>query len=321
MRADRLVALLLLLQRRQQVTASEVAAELEISERTARRDLEALSVAGLPVYSQRGSGGGWRLLGGGRTDLSGLTAPEARALFLVAGPASAATPELKAALRKLVRALPETFRSSAEVAASSVMVDPGAWGRPQGLSRPRHLDALQEATAMGRQVVIGYSDREGKLTTRRVHPLGLVQKGTTWYLVAGTDDGRRTFKVTRVRSVEPTADPVDRPEGFDLEVEWREIAERVDRMRAPVEVSVVADGWVAEVLRWWVDGPVVVGERLADGRVALSVRGRRLELLVAQLAGFGHSLEVTAPPEARRQLAELGRHLVAAYGPAQNEAR
>ena len=89
-----------------QVTAAEVAAELEVSERTARRDLEALGMAGLPIYSRQGRNGGWQLIGGGRTDLSGLTAAEARALFLVAGPSSSATPEVKAALRKLARALP-----------------------------------------------------------------------------------------------------------------------------------------------------------------------------------------------------------------------
>src|SRR6476469_10950632 len=99
-RADRLVAILLLLQSRGQVTAAEVAAELEVSERTARRDLDALGVAGLPIYSRQGRNGGWQLLGGGRTDLSGLTAAEARALFLVAGPASA-PPEVRTALRKL----------------------------------------------------------------------------------------------------------------------------------------------------------------------------------------------------------------------------
>src|SRR6266446_8920577 len=98
MRADRLVAILLLLQTRGQVTAAEVAAELEVSERTARRDLDALGMAGVPIYSQQGRNGGWRLAGGGRTDLSGLTAGEARALFLVAGPSSAAaTPQVKAA--------------------------------------------------------------------------------------------------------------------------------------------------------------------------------------------------------------------------------
>ena len=199
MRADRLVALLLFLQQRQRVTAAEVAEELEISERTARRDLEALCIAGLPVYSQRGRGGGWRLLGGGRTDLSGLTASEARALFLVAGPASEATPELKAALRKLVRALPETFRSSAEAAASTVVLDPQAWGSRRPVSRPPvHLGALQEATAEGRQVRLGYADRSGRASLRVVHPLGLVHKGATWYLVAGTDDGMRTFRVRLV---------------------------------------------------------------------------------------------------------------------------
>ncbi|HWB65708.1 MAG TPA: HTH domain-containing protein, partial [Mycobacteriales bacterium] len=149
MKADRLVATLLLLQTRKKVTAAEVAAELEISERTARRDLEALAIAGLPVYPQAGRGGGWMLLGGARTDLSGLTAQEARTLFMVAGPEASATPELKAALRKLVRALPEPFRASAEVAASSVIIDPGGWGheRPTPPKRPKHLDALQAVVA------------------------------------------------------------------------------------------------------------------------------------------------------------------------------
>ena len=117
MRADRLIAILLMLQQRGQVTAGEVAAELEVSERTARRDLDALGVAGVPIYSSQGRGGGWRLAGGGRTDLSGLTAAESRALFLAAGPSSSASPQLQAALRKLVRALPEPFRIHAETAS------------------------------------------------------------------------------------------------------------------------------------------------------------------------------------------------------------
>src|SRR5215210_7582895 len=127
MRADRLVAILLMLQAKGKVTAAEVAAELEVSERTARRDLEALGMAGLPIYSQQGRNGGWQLAGGGRTDLSGLTADEARALFLVAGPSPSATPQVKAALRKLVRALPEPFRDSAEAASTRVVVDPVGW--------------------------------------------------------------------------------------------------------------------------------------------------------------------------------------------------
>src|SRR4051795_1920523 len=166
-RADRLMALLLLLQQREQVTAAEAARELEVSERTARRDLEALSTAGVPVYSMQGRGGGWRLVGGARTDLSGLTAGEARALFLVAGPASAATPAVKAALRKLVRALPEPFRVQAEAAASSLVMDPQRWGSSRVEPRPpRFLDELQDAVIRGVQVRLRYVDRAGTETTR-----------------------------------------------------------------------------------------------------------------------------------------------------------
>src|SRR5207342_1580239 len=160
-RADRLVAILLMLQSRGQVTAAEVADELEISERTARRDLEALGMAGLPIYSQQGRNGGWRLLGGGRTDLSGLNAAEARALFLVAGPASAATPEVRAALRKLVRALPEPFRDAAEAASSPVVVDPAGWDQlVRTRAPPPFLDAVQEAVVAGEQVGLGYVARD-----------------------------------------------------------------------------------------------------------------------------------------------------------------
>ena len=125
-----------MLQRNGQVTARELAAELEVSEKTARRDLEALSAAGFPVYSQAGRGGGWRLLGEARTDLTGLTADETRALFVVAGASASATPDVRAALRKLVRALPETFRDEAEAAANAVVVDPAAWGATRPMARP-----------------------------------------------------------------------------------------------------------------------------------------------------------------------------------------
>lgn len=314
MRADRLIALLLLLQRRQRVTAAEVAAELEISERTARRDLEALGMAGLPVYSERGRGGGWRLLGGGRTDLSGLSAAEARALFLVAGPHAHATPELRAALRKLVRALPEPLRASAEGAASSVVVDAGAWGELRRPYRPAHLEEIEASAAEGAQVRLGYSDRGGKASRRTVHPLGLALKGTVWYLVAGTDEGLRTFRVSRVTSVERTGEPVVRPKDFDLADVWKQVVERVDELRAPVEVSVLAEAGVLDALRWVFDRRAKIGSARPDGRVPVTLRGRGLRLLVWELAGFGRSIEVLSPHELREQLAQVGSELVEAYG-------
>src|SRR5579862_473984 len=222
-RADRLVAILLLLQARGQVTAAEVAEELEVSERTARRDLDALGMAGVPIYSQQGRNGGWRLAGGGRTDLSGLTAGEARALFLIAGPASApASPQLRAALRKLVRALPEPLRTGAAAASASVVVDPGGWDeRSHQRPAPPLLDVVQQAVVEGQQTTLSYVARNREPSRRVVHPLGLAAKGANWYLVADTEAGLRTFRVDRATSVEGTGVPVVRPDGFDLAAAWR----------------------------------------------------------------------------------------------------
>jgi predicted DNA-binding transcriptional regulator YafY len=234
-RADRLMAVLLLLQARGRVTASEVAAELEVSERTARRDLEALGMAGVPVYPRQGRNGGWQLIGGARTDLSGLTAAEARALFLVAGPASTATPQVKAALRKLVSALPEPFRESAEAATTAIVVDAAGWGRPRSdRPPPPYLELVQQAVVEGEQLTLGYMTRDGAASTRVVHPLGLASKGPVWYLVADTEKGMRTFRVDRVTSVEATGDAVVRPEGFDLAEAWELITDELEERRVPV---------------------------------------------------------------------------------------
>jgi len=309
------MAVLLLLQQREQVTAAEVARELEVSERTARRDLDALAMAGVPVYSLQGRGGGWRLVGGARTDLSGLTAPEARALFLVAGPASEATPEVKAALRKLVRALPEPFRAPAEAAASSLVTDRHAWGSDRDEPRPpRFLDALQDAVIGGVQVRLGYVDRAGAGTERNVHPLGVVAKGPSWYLVCGTEAGRRTFRVDRVTSVDPTDDPVHRPDDFDLAASWREIADEVDRRRTPVEVRAVCTPDGLAILRIGFAGRLEVGGTTADGRVEVVVRGADELVLAGELAGLVEWVEVTGPQTVRDGLAALGRTLVERYG-------
>ncbi|MFE2042391.1 helix-turn-helix transcriptional regulator [Streptomyces sp. NPDC059477] len=315
MRSDRLVAILLLLQRRDQVTAAEVARELEISERTARRDLDALAMAGVPVYSVQGRGGGWRLVGGARTDLSGLTASEARALFLVAGPASAATPTVKAALRKLVRALPEPFRVQAEAAASSLVIEPQRWGSSRvEYPPPRFLDQLQDAVIRGVQVRLGYVDRKGDETERTVHPLGIVAKGPSWYLVAGTDAGRRTFRIDRVSSADPTGDPVHRPEDFDLAESWREIADEVDRKRMPLEIRAVCVPHGIALLRMALGPRLEVGGSMTDGRVEVVIRGHNEYMLAGELAWLVEWLEVTGPPGVRDHLASIGNALVRRYG-------
>jgi predicted DNA-binding transcriptional regulator YafY len=322
-RADRLVATLLLLQAKGRVTAAEVAAELEISERTARRDLEALSMAGIPVYSQAGRGGGWSLLGGARTDLSGLTAAEARTLFLVAGPSSSATPEAKSALRKLVQALPETFRADAEAAASAVMLDPASWGdRPP--TPPPFLDELQRAVVDQVKIELGYANREQVESRRTVSPLGLVQKGRTWYLVANTDAGVRTFRVWRVRSIERTDQPVERPDGFDLAETWAEVVAEMDQRRVASGVEALAEPDVLGPLRYHWGSSLIVHDEApprADGRVPVTIGGPSWGMVVDQLAGYGAALEVTSPVEARAHLADIGAQLIARYASDEVSAR
>jgi predicted DNA-binding transcriptional regulator YafY len=311
MRADRLVAALLFLQARRRVTAAELAEELEISERTARRDLEALAMAGIPVYSQAGRGGAWSLVGGATTDLSGLTGAEVRTLFLIAGP-SAATPAVKAALRKLVRALPETFRAEAEAAASAVVVDPTGWDhhRPEP---PAHLEVLQRAVIEGVQVRLSYTSRNRTETERIVHPLGLVAKRSVWYLVANTEAGLRTFRVGRVRSVLLTELPVDRPEGFDLEEAWRSTLAALDEQRVPSGATLRADVEVVRILRAVLGTPMTVSKEVVDGRVDIEIRSYSAEMIAHQLAGFGSSVEVLAPPEVRDHLRRISAELSAVY--------
>ncbi len=312
MRADRLVATLLVLQARGRITAKELAEELEVSERTARRDLDALAMAGVPVYSQPGRGGGWELVGGSRTDLSGLTAAEARALFLVTGPSSAVTPEVRAALRKLVQALPETFRADAEAAASAVMHDPTTWDRGT-TARPLHLDALERAVVDGVQVRLGYGDRAGNASERTIHPLGLVVKGTVWYLVADTDDGMRTFRVNRVRSVTPTDDPVVRPDDFDLAATWEATLATIEERRFTTSTVVDVDRSSARWLAGHFGTRVTVGDDTDDGRVRMEIAGYSARNMAMELAGFAHLLDVIEPIEVRDELAEIGAMLTARY--------
>jgi predicted DNA-binding transcriptional regulator YafY len=313
-RADRLVATLLFLQSRGRVTAAEVAAELEVSVKTARRDLEALSIAGIPVYSQPGRGGGWALVGGARTDLSGLTAAEARTLFLVAGPSSAITPEAKAALRKLVHALPETFRAEAEKAASAVVLDPAAWGR-RAPTTPPHLETLQQAVIEGVQVQLGYTDAKGAITERIVHPLGLVSKGTTWYLVADTDAGRRTFRIWRVRSAELLDEPATRPADFDLQRAWQEIVTSLDERRGLRHVAALVDPGFVRWLRAHFGNRLTVGETDEGGRVHVDIGFPSThEDPARELCAYADGLEVLNPPEVRVRMAELGALLVRHHG-------
>jgi predicted DNA-binding transcriptional regulator YafY len=309
-RADRLVAVLLLLQTRGRVTAAEVAAELEVSLATARRDLEALSTAGVPVYPQPGRGGGWSLVGGARTDLSGLTRDEAQALFLTAGPA-AGDPRTRTALRKLVRALPGTFRAEAEAAAAAVVVDPDAWGGSPA-SRPELVDRLQRSVVTRHRVELTYASRRGR-SRRVVEPLGLVAKDETWYLLADGPTGRRTFRVDRVESAQETSETFAPPPDVDLATEWDRVVEEVERRRSTTTATIlVAQRFLPVVRRQFGRHCTDVADA-GEGRVRCRLAAPTALDLARTLAGWGADLEVLTPDSVRAELARLGRELLALY--------
>ncbi|KUL39495.1 helix-turn-helix transcriptional regulator [Actinoplanes awajinensis] len=309
MRADRLVATLLLMQARGRVTAAELAAELEVSVATARRDLEALSAAGIPVYPQPGRHGGWSLVGGARTDLTGLTAAEAQALFLLAGPAAGVSPAARSALRKLVRALPAPFRADAQAAATATLVDPTGWGERAG-SRPEIVDRLQDAVVRRLRIRFAYRGAE-----RVADPWGLVDKDDIWYLIAGTERGRRTFRVDRAGELVVTPETFEPPAGFDLDEAWQTVVGEVEEKRAGTRAELLIEERFAWVLRDHFGRHCEQLEVLADGRARLRVGAPTPRDIARTLAGWGAMVEVLDPPAVRAELARIGAELSERYQP------
>jgi predicted DNA-binding transcriptional regulator YafY len=309
MRADRLVAALLTLQARGRVTAAQLADELEVSVATARRDLEALSAAGIPVYPQIGRGGGWRLLGGARTDLSGLTGPEARALFLLVGPAASVDPDAKAALRKLVRALPESFRSDAAAAADAIVLDPGEWGLPPA-ERPVLLPVLEEAVVQRRRVRVRYAAWNRGPVDRLVDPWGLVRKREWWYLLGAVDGAERTYRVDRMLDAVVTDEPAERPADLDLGELWERISAEVERRRADASATVIADAGIVPLLRTQFGQRAVEEAEIDDLRSRVLVTAPTEQLLARGLAGWAEYVEVVEPTSLREELLRLGRVLL-----------
>ncbi|MFL5718320.1 MAG: helix-turn-helix transcriptional regulator [Chloroflexota bacterium] len=320
MRASRLVSLLLLLQARGQLTAAELAAELEVSERTVHRDVEALSASGVPIYAERGSHGGFRLVDGYRTRLTGMTPDEAEALFLAGLPGPAAELGLgtvvAAAQLKVLASLPPELRARASRLVERFHLDAGEWFRA---SQPvPHLGALSEAVWSSTRITIDYDRGEG--ATRRVlEPLGLVLKAGIWYVVASVDGQIRTYRVSRVVSAQPTDERFDRPDRFDLAAYWSESSAAYERdvPRVTVDVRVRPDR--LDRLRDAVGNRTVSeAQRLDDadpeGWIRLRLRLDWPDEAHRHLLAGGRWVEVLGPPDVRARIASTARAIAERYG-------
>lgn len=322
MRASRLISILTLLQAHGRVTAQAMADACEVSLRTIYRDIDALSAAGIPVYGERGTDGGYRLLDGYRTRLNGLSPQEAEALFMagLAGPAAdlGLGTAMAAARLKLLAALPQTLRTGAERVGSRFHLDAPAWFvEPE---QPEYLTAVADAVWNGRPVRMRY--RSGKAETeRRIDPLGIVLKGGAWYLVGRRDGQMRTYRVSRILDLAVLEGTVERPPGFDLAGYWtestRRLAAELQGPRATVRLSPEGARLLPIVGSRYVRAATQIAEAAdADGwRIARMPLGS-LQEAVVELLRLGPEAEVLDPPELRARVAEAIARMGRLYGAA-----
>ena len=320
MRASRLVQLLLFLQARGRTTAAVLARELEVSERTIHRDVDALSAAGVPIYAERGPHGGIQLIDGYRTRLTGLTGEEAEALFLSGLPGPAAELGLgtvvAAARLKVLAALPSELRVRASRLVERFHLDAAGWFHAS--EDVPHLAALADAVWEAQRLRVTYR-RGDRDVERSLEPLGLVLKAGVWYLVAGSDGGVRTYRVSRIRSVTATHEPVTRPADFDLAAYWAESITAYERDVPRVAVTIRIDPAVIGVLADALGGQAVreaqtIPARDPEGWVHLRVTADWPEEVPARLIGLGSRAEILDPPEVRERAIILARRMLERHG-------
>jgi predicted DNA-binding transcriptional regulator YafY len=319
-RAERLVSIVLLLQTRGRMTALDLAQRLGVSERTIYRDMSALSLAGIPVFAERGPGGGCGLVEGYRTNLTGMTEAEVRTLLLASAPGPLADlglgGALDAALLKLLAALPATQRATAERMRERVYLDAASWGH-SGEVEP-HLSALHAAVWNERRVRLTYRKSNGERIERVVDPLGLVAKASVWYLVAAELERTRVYKVSRVLGLVVLDEPCARPEGFDLARYWTESSTRFKASWGSYTATLRASPQlVAALPQMHGDSAYALLERAGppddDGWVTLTMLFDGMESALGQMVSFGAWAEVMDPPELRSRVIELAQELVAFY--------
>lgn len=307
MRADRLLSILLLLQAHRRLTAGELARRLEVSERTIYRDMEALSGVGVPVLAERGNGGGWSLLDGYRTNLSGLTEAEVRALFL-ARPAKLLTDlglqkAVDAAFLKLLATLPTIYRPGAEEVQRRVHLDPTGWRRSDEAFP--FLPAIQEAVFSDRTLDLTYRRGDGATIERQVEPLGLVAKGNVWYLLARTEGEVRTYRVSRVQQATVTNETFLRPADFDVAVAWEHSpAEFVQNLpRYPAKLRLETDHLPR--LHHWRFARIDRVEGEENGWVGVTICFEVEEEACEYVLSLGPAVEVLEPGGLRVKVAQL----------------
>ncbi|MGV8874143.1 MAG: helix-turn-helix transcriptional regulator [Rhodococcus sp. (in: high G+C Gram-positive bacteria)] len=299
-RADRLLSIIMLLQHRGKMNAADIAEQLEVSTRTVLRDIEALSTAGVPVYTDRGRGGGISLLPGYRTELTGLTAQEATAL-LASGSGRVPAPAYASAMRKIAAAIPDRHRAAASTASQRILV------RPDGFAYPRepehHLVELQRVVIDGLRVRVSYRNRGGVVSERVLDPIGLVYAGDHWYLLAARDGVERVYRVSRIDALDVLDEPADRSISVDLEASFTAHWQSFRATLAQIEVTCLVDeptwaGLTKNVVR------VISDSMQDDGRHLAVIEFSGNNHALGALWKYGSGVTVLQPSTIREELAQ-----------------
>lgn len=292
------------------MSAGDLAATLEVSRRTIYRDVDALGAAGVPVLSDRGSKGGIYLVGGYRTDLTGLTEAELEALLAFSGQGPAADlglgDQLEQASRKL--AVAASPRAGSSRLQERVLIDGERWFR--AIPAPPHLARVQDAVWSDRRLRLRYRRTLDRIIERTVEPYGLVCKAGIWYLLARIGAQPRVYRVSRIEAAELTDETFERSVGFDLRSAWASQVGRFnetasERIFVKVRVDEAVSGEFARV----------VGEQIVDrlGNGVAIFNSPASDAAVSLLAAFGERVEVLEPKALRQRLAQLGHQLTTLY--------
>ncbi len=322
MRADRLLSILMLLQTQGQMTAETLAEALEVSVRTIYRDLDALSFAGVPVFAERGPGGGVGLLDRYRTNLTGLTNNEVRALFMLSIPAPLSDlgvrDDLQSALLKLTAALPESRLQDERSVRQRFYLDSVGWF--QSTEAVPHLEPIQKALWEDRRLHLTYRipypiNDQGE---REIDPYGLVAKAGVWYLVGQSDERIRVYRVSNILAAHPTNQPFDRPPDFNLANFWSGWCADTEqnRLQYPVTVRVAPmlvhslPMYFGESIREQID---TAGPPDTEGWTTLKLQFERVETARDRILGFGNAIEVLEPEALRLSVIDFATQIVGFY--------
>jgi predicted DNA-binding transcriptional regulator YafY len=304
------------------MTAEQLAEETEVSVRTIYRDIDALSAAGVPIYAERGPGGGCALVEGYRTSLTGLTEDEVRALFMLSVPASldelGVSQELRAALRKLAAALPDTRRQDEEQVRQRIYLDWEGWPQPEPVP---HLQAIRQAVWQDRKLTITYRwiAPHVQQFERLVDPYGLVAKAGVWYLVWAGDSRIHVHRVSELVDARLSDEPFERPADFDLATFWKAWCKGRQENRLAYPVTVRVSPNLVQLL------PLYFGNRIrekitnagapdSEGWITLTLPFERFEIARERILGFGRAVEVLEPEALRLSVIDFAQQITEFYG-------